>query len=144
MLSTAAELWEAWVRSRTLRPQDYDRDVADRVQEELTRQGYDASGPLAAAMQRAKWTPRDLLHALAPLLASFAGMHRDLLRLLERAGATSGQGENLRLVYQFAENDAFDESLAAFREYTRRAEVFAIHVQPWVVSGELAWRNPLR
>lgn len=139
MWSTAAELWREWEGLGVLRPRDDDSDVADQVLRRLAVQ--DASVP--QALDRANWTARDLIHALAPLVSSFAGMQRDLLRLLERVGASSGTGESIRVVYEFAEGDIIDESLAAFRERVRRIERVVVHLQPWLFLPDHAWNIPI-
>ena len=70
-------------------------------------------------------------------------MQRDLVKLLERVGASSGTGENIRVVYEFAEGDLIDESLAAFRERVRRVERVVAHLQPWLFLPDHAWNVPI-
>lgn len=144
MWSTATELWREWVRLRVIRPQDYDTDVAEHLSARLAALGGPyPNGPITDAMDRAGWSARDLIHALAPLLSSFAGMQRDLLRLLERVGATSGTGENIRVSYEFADGDTIDESLAAFREHVRLIETVVIQLKPWTFTARHAWGVPV-
>ncbi|MBB1512587.1 hypothetical protein H5399_08220 [Tessaracoccus sp. MC1627] len=143
MWSTASELWREWERSRVLRPQDYDSDVADHVlRRRSVLEGYGA-GSVPRALEAANWTARDLIHALAPLVSSFAGMQRDLLRLLERVGASTGTGESIRVVYEFSEDDVIDESLAAFRERLRRIEQVVVHLRPFLLRPDHAWQLPI-
>lgn len=144
MQSTAAELWRSWERSGTLRPQDYDSDVADHVRRTLARQGHDGVDRIDRALDDAGWTTRDLLHTLAPLVTSFAGMQRDLLRLLQRVGAASGTQENLRVQYEFVEGDIIDESLADFRERVSRIESVIVQLRPLSFSTSHAFHSPLR
>lgn len=145
MHQTAAELWGEWVRSGTVRPQDYDADVELRVRAVLERAGTATTGlALGAAMDAAGWAPRDLVRSLAPLVSSFAGMMRDLLQLLSRVSATSGTGENLRVIYEFDEREAIDQSLAGFRELTERVESVVVRLRPIVFDPSQAWQSPLR
>lgn len=144
MWSTAAELWRAWVQARVLRPQDYDSDVAAHVRKLLSLPVYCRGvTSIPTAMERANWTARDLIHALAPLVSSFSGMQRDLLSLLERVGASSGTGESIRVVYEFDEGDVIDDALAAFRERLRRIEQVVVHLQPWLFLPDHAWNFPI-
>lgn len=140
---TAAELWDEWVRSGALRPRDYDTDVELRVRHALEPAGTTSTAPLGAVMDAAGWKPRDLVHSLAPLVSSFAGMLRDLLRLLSRVGARSGTGEGLRVVYEFDEHDRIDESLEAFRETVERVESVVVRIRPLVFDPAHAWHSPL-
>src|SRR4051794_7444660 len=96
----ATDLWSAWVREGTLKPKHYDSDVEELVIAALARSGFRGS-PVTMAMSQAEWTARDLIHALAPAVNSFAGMLRDLLRLMTRISATHGNDTNLRVVYEF-------------------------------------------
>lgn len=145
MHQTAAELWGEWVGSGTVRPQDYDADVELRIRTVLERAGTATTGlALGAAMDAAGWGPRDLVRSLAPIVSSFSGMLRDLLRLLSRVGATSGTGENLRVIYEFDEREAIDQSLAGFRESTERVESVVVRLRPLVFDPSLAWQSPLR
>ncbi|WP_163544711.1 hypothetical protein [Occultella kanbiaonis] len=144
MRSTAAELWGEWERSGVLRPQDYDTDIADYVRALLVRGGHFEPDPVSRTMDRAGWTARDLLRALAPVVASFTGMQRDLLRLLERVGASSGTKDDLRIMYEFVEGDPIDESLAAFRERVRRIEKVVIQLQPLSFDSSHAFDSALR
>ena len=143
MWATAAELWSEWERSRVLRPQDYDSDVAEHVWSRLSAAGGRSSSSIRQGLEEANWSPRDLIHALAPLVSSFAGMQRDLLRLMERVGASSGTGENLRVVYEFAPGDLIDESLADFRERVRTIERVGARLRPWLFDEAVAWNFPL-
>ncbi|WP_167034643.1 hypothetical protein [Microbacterium ulmi] len=142
MLGTAADLWREWERAGVLRPGDYDSDVARHVRDAAG--GGSVGEPIADVLDRAGWTVRDLVHALAPLVASFAGMLRDLLRLLTRVGATSGTGDDLHVVYEFDEGDAVDQSLSAFRETVRRVESVAVRVRPLVFDASHAFASPIR
>lgn len=143
MFSTGAELWREWERTGALRPQHYDRDVADRVRAAL---GSPLSNDLTVAelLAAKAWSPRDLIHALAPLVNSFVGMMRDLLALLNRVGATAGTGENLRLVYEFAEGDVIDESLANLRETVQRVENVMAMMPSLTFRRDHAWSSPIR
>ena len=143
MTATAAELWCGWERSGALRPQDYDADIVEHARSVLVRGGHSASGPIPAALDRAGWTARDLIHTFAPILASFTGMQRDLLRLLERVGASSGTEDNLRVQYEFAEGDLLDESLAAFRETVRRTEAVLLQLRPIAFDARHAFESVL-
>ncbi|MBV9823441.1 MAG: hypothetical protein JO144_14500, partial [Actinobacteria bacterium] len=113
MHSTAGELWRTWTDGKVLQPEHYDRDVADLVRAAL---GSASSSGLAGAMDAARWTPRQLLHAIAPALVSFSGMMQDLLTLYAKIGARSGTGDNLLLRYEFTEDDPFDQLLSHFRD----------------------------
>lgn len=130
MTATAAELWRVWESSEALRPQDYDADIVDQVRAVLVRGGHSGSGALTDELDHARWAARDLIHALAPVVASFAGMQRDLLRLLERIGASSGTEDNLRVQYEFIEGDPIDESLADFRETVQQIESVLLQLRP--------------
>lgn len=143
VLSTGAELWREWERMGALRPQHYDRDVADRVRAAL---GSPSSNDLTVAelLAAAAWSPRDLIHALAPVVSSFVGMMRDLLALLNRVDATAGTGENLRLVYEFDEGDVIDESLANLRETVQRVENVMAMMPSLTFRHDHAWSSPIR
>lgn len=143
MLRTAADLWREWERSGALRPGDYDSDIVDQIRKVMRRQGVPGA-PIVDVLERAEWTPRDLLHALAPVVASFAGMQRDLLTLLVRIGGTTGTGENLRVVYEFAEDDLIDESLQELRETVTRLETVVVRMQPLDFNPSHAWDSPIR
>lgn len=116
---TAAELWKAWLNAGVVRPEDYDRDLADAIRQHL---GPSRTRDLARAMHRVEWTPpRDLLRAIFPELQSFSGMLRDLLGLYAKVEAQSASDENLRIVYEFDEHDPFDLLLSSFREQAESA-----------------------
>ena len=138
MQSTAAELWREWVTTKAMRPQDYDIDLVEHLRRRLG-----GSGAIESQMDDAGWTPRDLVHALAPMVQSFVGMQRDLLRLLARVGAVSGTGDNIRIAYEFHEDDVLDESLAAFRERVRRMEQTITMVTPLVFKQSFAFKPPI-
>lgn len=144
MQSTATELWREWERSGVLRPQDYDTDVADQVRRMLARRGQDGSGPIDRALDDARWTARDLLQTLAPLVTSFTAMQRDLLRLLQRVGAASGTQENLRVQYEFVAGDIIDESLADFRERVRHIEAVVVQLRPLSFTTSHAFDSAMR
>lgn len=117
--ATAAALWTGWINAGLVEPSSYDRDVADFIRGKLRAA---KATPLEVAMEAEGWTPRDLIHAMAPHMSSFAGMLRDILRLLECAGAEAGTEQNLRLVYEFDNDDFLDQSLESFRESVTRVE----------------------
>ena len=144
MQSTAAGLWREWERTGVQRPQDYDSDVVEHLRRVLVRQGHDGAGQIALAMDRAGWSARHLLHALAPLIASFTGMQRDLLRLLQRVDARAGTKGNLRVHYEFVEGDVIDESLRDFRERVDRLERAVLRLRPLVFVTSHAFDTPLR
>ncbi|GAB3168159.1 hypothetical protein GCM10027059_30400 [Myceligenerans halotolerans] len=144
MQQTATELWGEWVRSGVLKPGSYDADVKQCVQGALEHAGAPAAGTLEAAMDAVEWTPRDLIRALAPVVASFTGMLRDLLRLLSRIGAKSGTRENLRVVYEFDKGDLIDDSLGSFRETVERLESVVVRTRPLVFDPDRVWQSPLR
>lgn len=141
MHSTAADLWRSWLRSGVLRPQDYDRDLADAIRRQL---GPSRTRDLARAMDRAEWTPRDLLQAIAPDLDSFSGMLRDLLRLYEKVGARSATGENLLISYEFDENDPFDVLLSSFREQEESARRVSSSGSGITFRPDDVFQNPAR
>lgn len=143
MLASAAELWGEWERTGVLRPRDYDRDVAEHVCEVARRRGVTGSDP-GDVLRQTGWTARDLLHVLAPVIASFVGMQRDLLRLFVRVGAQSGTDESLRVVYEFDEDDALDQSLQDLRETITRIETVLVAVRPLVFDLSHAFGSPIR
>ncbi|MCJ1707520.1 hypothetical protein [Microbacterium sp. VKM Ac-2923] len=145
MQVTAAGLWREWERAGALRPNDYDADVVEHLRRVLVRQGHDGAVQIDQAMDDARWSSRDLLHALAPLVASFTGMLRDLLRLMQRVDALAGTGGNLRVQYEFVEGDLVDESLNDFRERVRRMESTVIRLRPLSFDASRAFHpGPLQ
>ncbi|MGC5225399.1 hypothetical protein ACPW96_22780 [Micromonospora sp. DT81.3] len=143
MLGTASELWSMWRETGVLRPQDYDTDIVTLVMSRAEQLGI-AGDSVDDVLLGTEWTARDLLRTLAPAVASFAGMMRDLLRLLARVGATSGTGESLRLQYEFAEDDVIDESLAQFREMVRQVETTLTTLRPLNFDPSHAFDSPIR
>lgn len=141
MHTTAAQLWEAWIQAGMIRPQDYDADLAEAVRRQLTPR---ESSDLAAAMTEAEWTPRDLLHAIEPELATFSGMLQDLLRLYQKVGARSATGDNLRVRYEFEEDHPLDVLLSSFREEAHTARRIARNASEggFAFSLEHAFKNP--
>src|SRR4051812_13915869 len=101
MHSTAGQLWRTWTDGKVLQPEHYDQDLADLVREAIAGTGL---SDLAEALDEAQWTPRQLLHAIAPALVSFSGMMQDLLTLYAKIGARSGTGDNLLIRYEFSED----------------------------------------
>jgi hypothetical protein len=142
-IRSAADLWSAWVRDGTLKPQNYDSDIEDLVKAALDRAGFRGIR-VTIAMNRAGWTARDLIHTLAPAVASFAGMMRDLLRLMTRISATSGNDASLRVVYEFEDGEVIDESLDAFRERVSRVERVAVRASGLTFDPVHAFASPLQ
>src|SRR5665647_605193 len=142
VLSTAADLWLSWVRAGVLRPQDYDSDVADLVRRRIVGRETKGGPPIENLLDLTSWGPRELIHAIAPAVASFVGMHKDLLALYTRIGAASGTGDNLRVQYEFAEGDWLDESLGAFRETSEQLMSFATRMRPLAFSLDRAFSGP--
>ncbi|WP_152190713.1 hypothetical protein [Georgenia satyanarayanai] len=140
-LSTAADVWQEWVRLGVIRPQDYDADVV----EALTPLIGGAEAPASTVADRLRSrdvTVRDLVRAVTPLLTSFAGMVRDLLRLYTRVGAQHATGENLRMEYEYEDGHVVDESLAAFREHVASAETAVALLPSLVFDPTRAWQGP--
>lgn len=140
MIETAADTWRRWVRDGLLQPDTYDEDVSEHVRQKLR---VSAGEDPAAAMDVAGWTPRDLMRVLAPHVSSFAGMERDILRLLERIGANTGARDNLRLSYEFDENDFLDQSLEHFRETVLVAESVVIQIISVAFPAGHMWSSPM-
>lgn len=140
MLTTAAELWKTWTDAGVLRPQDYDKDISDFVSVGL---GGTRTSDIVEALVQARWTPRELLHAIAPAVASFSGMMQDLLALYAKVGARAGTGENLRIRYEFDKSDPLDHMLAHFREQAALASRAARRSATQLVfDGVHAFRGP--
>lgn len=149
METTAAQLWRTWIESGVLRPRDYDRDIADLVRERLGAlvppRGPDGRDDVAEALDRAGWSPRQLIQALAPALASFSGLLRDLLALYVKVGARSGNGESLRIRYEFDPADPLDQQLAHFREHADLARRTAREARAQLVFDLAhAFQSPAR
>lgn len=143
MHTTAAQLWETWIQAGVIRPKDYDEDLAQAVLRHLPSTG---PADLVAAMTTAEWTPRDLLHALEPELAIFSAMLQDLLRLYEKVGARSATGDNLRISYEFDDDDPLDVLLSSFREeeHTARRVARSASEGGFTFNLDHAFENPAR
>lgn len=141
MHTTAGDLWRTWIRSKVIRPNDYDKDLVQTVRTAL---GTVESSDLATAMDDAEWLPRNLLHAIANDLQSFSGMLQDLLSLYERVGARAATGENLRISYEFVEGEPLDVLLSNFREEVGDVRnAVRESVTPFSFDSAFAFRGPI-
>lgn len=132
MITNAGDLWNTWVASKTLRPQDYDKDLADELESRLTLPRATDPSKLADRLNAAGWTPRELIRFMTPHLASFSAMLKDLLALYTRIVAVSADGENLRVSYEFDEGHPVDVELHAFRETIERLELSLSQIDQFV------------
>lgn len=142
MITSAGDLWSSWVASKALLPQNYDRDLADELEARLPPTTGRGPIPLGDRLDAAGWTARDLIRFLAPHLASFSSMLRDLLAMYSRIGATSADGENLRVSYEFEEGHPVDVELHAFRETVERVEISVSEIDQFVYPAGRAFPPP--
>ena len=135
-LVTAAEVWRRLVDDGVLRPTSYDGDVVALLDAQLP-----GSGALPVRMDFARWTARDLLRAMSPVVDSFAGLMRDLLALYADIAATQATKENLTLSYEFDQGDVFDQSLAQFRSTVATLDRAQVARGSFVLSPQ-RWKFP--
>ena len=131
MIISAGDLWKHWIDTRALHPQSYDNDIADDLENRLPPP-TPGTVTLADRLDLAGWTARDLIRLLAPHLASFSSMLRDLLAMYTRIGAVSTDRENLRVSYEFEEGHTVDVELHAFRETVERLERYLAQIDQFV------------
>lgn len=116
-LEDAVELWRELTKS--LRPQDYDTDLADVIRGELQ---LDANLPMSKALDGV--SAEALIDAIFRAVAPYAGMMTDLLSLYESVGAQTGDGENLRIRYAFDEDqEPLEFDVTAFREWEEASRI---------------------
>lgn len=141
-LASAADLWRMWVGLGVLRPRDYDSDVLEALGPLVGTPGRLSADTVPDLLDTHGVSARDLVRALAPLVASFAGMMRDLLALYARVGAHHATGENLRITYEFEDGHPIDDSLASFREAVASVQRATAALPRLVLDGNRAW-NPV-
>ncbi|MFC0681794.1 hypothetical protein ACFFGH_28515 [Lysobacter korlensis] len=112
---SAVDLWATFCESGAVRPQDYDVELIEDLRARL-RLGPEPS--FEQALKDSSVSAGALVRGLLKALRPYALMLQDLLQLYARIGASSATGDNLRIRYQFDENDELDLSLARFREMT--------------------------
>lgn len=117
----AVELWQELTKS--LRPQDYDIDLVEAIRGELQ---LNSDLPMAEALSGISAVA--LIDTVLRTVAPYAGMLTDLLSLYERMGASTGDGENLRVRYAFDEDqEPLEFDLTAFREWEETSRL--LHTQ---------------
>jgi hypothetical protein len=107
-------LWDQLQDVAGLKPDTYDSHLVEEIA--LLMGAPDAKN-LAAHLVATNAPAQQLLDGVILALEPYSRMLKDLLDLYEWAGATSGCGDNLRIVYDFSERDeAVDLDLTHFRE----------------------------
>lgn len=134
-ISSAADLWRDLCKTKKLRLRGYDQDLAETVRAafELT-----AREEIAAGLTRVEATAEALVRVMLMSLHSFTEMLTDLLELYARIGSDTGTGDNLRIVYEFQQDQRLDLLLSNFREEVQRT----VTRLESVLSVQLTTENP--
>lgn len=139
MITTASELWETWTKQNTLRPGDYDTDIADLVRAKIDLPDL-SHVRIPHELKAQDWPARKLIHVIKPALSSFSGMLNDLLGFYEKIDATKTDKDGLIIKYEFEDGSSIDEELKHFRQKVSEVERIHQSLQSEITN---AWSNPV-
>lgn len=139
IIAEAHVVWSKWVEAEVVRPQDYDRDLADAIAKILTSGSRNS---LQLNLQKNSTPALDLIRATIESMRPFGRMLSDLFELYCQIGARTKLGDSLRI--QIGPNDGLDETLESFREMNETIESVVGKGRSLVSESDWLWSLPLR